>query len=435
MFPVRRVSMDLMNGSALSPMRLRFRGELEEMFREDYYYKSLGQLRIAIALGTALYALFGILDAVIFPEMKSQTLLLRLMIVCPLCLLTLLFSYSRHFKPYMQVAVFLAVFVSGAGIVALMVIVRSPINYFHFAGLLLVLMFSFAFSKLRFFYATLVAWAIVGVYEVAALAIMHTTLQVFLNDNFFYVSANLIGMFACYHRELYMRKDFLQNIMVKELEEKNHLMEKEKILRELHDGIGGIATNISLLADLAQKAETLEDAKKMLATIQDLTREELTEIRNYMRSLDAREMTWQQLSAELRSQGRTVIEPHGIGFDIASSVAGAPGSPGSLLWLNLFRIYKESLTNVIKHAQARAVQVELHVVRERLVLTVSDDGLGGRSAPGTGRGMYNMSTRAEELGGSLTVSSGSGMSVRLAVPLPVRYAAQKPGEQAVGGLL
>jgi len=403
-------------------MRLPFPGELEEAFRDDYYDKSLNQLRIAIVLGTALYALFGILDAVIFPEVKSQTLFVRLVIVCPLCILALLFSYSRHFKHYMQATIFLAVLFAGAGIVALMVIVRSPINYFHFAGLLLVLMFSFTFSKLRFFYTTLVAWLIVGIYEVAALGIMHTPLPVFLNDNFFYISANLIGMFSCYHRELYMRKDFLQKIMVKELEEKNHLMEKGKILRELHDGIGGIATNISLLAELAQKAITLEDAKRMLSTIQDLTREELSEIRNYMQCLDAREMTWEQLSAELRSQGRTLIESHGIGFGITSSVDGAPGGPGSLLWLNLFRIYKEALTNVIKHAQARAVKVELLVSRERLVLTVSDDGLGSRSAPGTGRGMHNMSTRAEELGGSLTVSSGSGMKVLLAVPLPVRYA-------------
>lgn len=419
--------MDLMNGPALNPMRLRFPGQLEEVFRDDYYYKSLNQLRIAIALGTVLYALFGILDLVVFPETQSQTLFVRLVIVCPFCILALLFSYSRHFKPYMQVTVFLVMLVSGTGIIALMVIVRSPINYFHFAGLLLILMFSFTFSKLRFFYTTLVAWLLVGIYEVAALWIMQMPLQVFLNDNFFYISANLIGMFSCYHRELYMRKDFLQNIMVKELEEKNHFMEKEKILRELHDGIGGIATNISLLAELALKAKTLDEAKRMLATIQELTREELSEIRSYMRSLDAREMTWQQLSAELRGQGRTVIEPHGIGFGITSSVDGAPGSPGSLLWLNLFRIYKEALTNVIKHAQARAVQVELLVSRERLVLTVADDGLGGSSAPGTGRGMHNMSTRAEELGGSLTLSSESGMSVCLSVPLPVRYVAQKPG--------
>jgi signal transduction histidine kinase len=215
--------------------------------------------------------------------------------------------------------------------------------------------------------------------------------------------------------------------MVKELEEKNHLMEKGKILRELHDGIGGIATNISLLAELALKAKTLEEAKKMLATIQDLSREELYEIRHYMRSLDAREMTWQQLSAELRSQGSAVIEPLGISFGITSTVDGAPGNPGSLLWLNLFRIYKESLTNVIKHAQARSVQVDLHISHERLVLAVSDDGLGGRSDPGSGRGMHNMKVRAEELGGSLTVSSGAGMTVSLAVPLPVRFAAQTPG--------
>jgi len=153
-----------------------------------------------------------------------------------------------------------------------MVLVRSPINYFHFAGLLLVLMYSFTFSKLRFVYTTIAAWVIVGLYEVAALWIMRVPLQVFLNDNFFFVSANLIGMFSCYQREWYTRKEFLQNKMVKEFEEKNHLMEKEGILRDLHDGIGSIATNIGLLAELALKSSSPDEIRKMLATISELSR-------------------------------------------------------------------------------------------------------------------------------------------------------------------
>jgi len=213
-----------MNEIAMKPFRLKFPGELEGIFMEDYFHKSLNQLRVSVGVAMLLYILFGILDAIIFPEVKVQTWLIRYAVVSPVCISVIVFSYSRHFKRYMQISVFLAVITGGAGIIAMMVLVRSPINYFHFAGLLLVLMYSFTFSKLRFVYTTIAAWVIVGLYEVAALWIMRVPLQVFLNDNFFFFSANLIGMFSCYQREWYTRKEFFQNKMVKEVEEKNHLM-------------------------------------------------------------------------------------------------------------------------------------------------------------------------------------------------------------------
>ena len=410
-----------MNEIAMKPFRLKFPGELEGIFMEDYFHKSLNQLRFSIGLATLLYILFGVLDALIFPEVKVQTWIIRYAVVSPVCISVIVFSYSRHFKRYMQIAVFLAVITGGAGIIAMMVLVRSPINYFHFAGLLLVLMYSFTFSKLRFVYTTIAAWIIVGLYEVAALWIMRVPLQVFLNDNFFFFSANLIGMFSCYQRERYTRKDYLQNKMVKEFEEKNHLMEKEGILRDLHDGIGSIATNIGLLAELAQKSSSPDEIRKMLATISELSREELEEIRRYLRSLDARELSWQLLTTELRSQGRTMIEPHGVSFDITTSIEGVREQPGSLLWLNLFRIYKESLTNIIKHSRASAVKVSLRVGPERLELAIADNGRGFSGEQGCGRGISHMTARAQQLGGMLTVTSGSGITVRLALPLPIRY--------------
>ena len=65
----------------------------------------------------------------------------------------------------MQAAVFLTVVVGGAGIVGMMTIVGSSINYFHNAGLVLVLMYIYTFSKLRFVYTCVASWLIVLLYE------------------------------------------------------------------------------------------------------------------------------------------------------------------------------------------------------------------------------------------------------------------------------
>ncbi|HEX9020326.1 MAG TPA: PAS domain S-box protein, partial [Nitrospirota bacterium] len=213
----------------LDKFRLRFPDKVEADFQEDYFQKSLFPLRLGIALGAALYAVFGILDAYVTPEVAHQTWFVRYLVVLPACAAVLLFSRSPHFKKYMQAALLSLVLVGGGGIVAMLVIVRSPVNYFHFAGLLLVIMYSYTFSKLRFLYTCLASWSLVGMYEIAALGIIHTPLPVFLNDNFFYVAANLIGMFSSYHREWYMRRDFFQNQLIQESENQKNIAEKETL--------------------------------------------------------------------------------------------------------------------------------------------------------------------------------------------------------------
>ena len=76
---------------------------------------------------------------------------------------------------------------------------------------------------------------------------------------------------------------------------------------------------------------------------------------------------------------------------------------------------------MVKHARASAVDVQLRLEGELLELEVSDDGLGaaGVSDSSFGRGLNNMRSRAEQLGGCCEVHGGSGGTrVRVQVPLP-----------------
>jgi signal transduction histidine kinase len=204
--------------------------------------------------------------------------------------------------------------------------------------------------------------------------------------------------------------------------EQQHLREKEQLLMDLHDGIGGITTNICILAEVAQHAKDIDSVKQPLATISRLSREGISEIRSFMQSLDSKELTWQTLAAQLRIQGTTMVEPHRIRFNAETSVDEAQGRPGSLLWVNIFRIYKEALTNVIKHAQAKSVAVSLRVSEKTITLTVQDDGGGWSEAGQPGRGIPNMKKRAQEVGGAVTIhASSSGTTIALGIPLPFAY--------------
>ena len=87
----------------------------------------------------------------------------------------------------------------------------------------------------------------------------------------------------------------------------------------------------------------------------------------------------------------------------------------------LYRIAQEALNNVLKHAHAKNVKIELSTLENQVVLAVRDDGAGfdPSKARGGRWGMTTMRERAETAGGQLSVESaaGQGTCVRVKVPL------------------
>ena len=196
------------------------------------------------------------------------------------------------------------------------------------------------------------------------------------------------------------------------------ITEKERLLMDLHDGVGGITTNIFLLSELAQKMQDIENVKKTLTTISQCSQEGISEIRNLMRSLDSNALSWQGLAVALRSEGAAMVEPHGIRFTIETTMGDVSLQPGSLLWVNLLRIYKEALTNAIKHARAGSTTVTLHVDSQGLALVVRDDGIGWDGKTQCGRGSSFMKKRAEDVKGALTVAAlEKGTQVSVIIPI------------------
>ncbi len=198
----------------------------------------------------------------------------------------------------------------------------------------------------------------------------------------------------------------------------------QNILMDIHDGIGGITTNICILTEIAQKASSPTDINNSLTTIAGLARDGMVEIRNLMYSLDRGDLNWSTLVAELRQLSRKFLDPHMITFDLVTEIDEACPEPRSLMCLNLFRIYRETLTNVIKHAQAKTVKVSLRVTREHLALQVRDDGRGcdrkKDDCGKKGRGISNMKARAAEIGGKTTIIWDNGTCVSVEMPLSIK---------------
>jgi len=195
----------------LHPITLRFSGhlrELEAVFQAEYCRKYLHQVRCAILLALFFYSFFGILDAYLLQEGKGRVWLIRYGIICPALLAAFALTYLRLFQARMQPILAFFTTLAGLGIIAMIIAAPPPVSFSYYAGLILVIIFGYTFVRLRFIWATAVGWTIVAFYQVAAIWVIPTPFTILLNNNFFFIGANLVGMVACYSIEYFARKDF-----------------------------------------------------------------------------------------------------------------------------------------------------------------------------------------------------------------------------------
>ena len=182
-------------------LTLSFSKDIEKEFLDSYFKNSLRQVRIALLLGLCLYSIFGILDAWLVPEAKQKLWFIRYIIFAPYVIFVYLFSFSHHFKKYMQFSIAFGVLIAGLGITAMILIAPYPASYTYYAGLLLVFIYGYTFVKLRFIWASITGWLIVFAYEIAAIWLSPIPVPILIGNNFFFLSANILSMFTCYSIE------------------------------------------------------------------------------------------------------------------------------------------------------------------------------------------------------------------------------------------
>lgn len=213
--------------------------------------------------------------------------------------------------------------------------------------------------------------------------------------------------------------------------------ERELLARDLHDGIGGIVTNVRMLAERGAD----DPERGVLATISALAADGISELRTLVSGFDALPPSWREVAADLRRAGALMIDAHPIEHAFTAEVADDAPRPDVATLLQLTRVHREAITNAIKHADADAIRIQLAVSSRDVVLTVHDDGRGWRGeADGRGpdlgpdlgphlgndlgidlgvdlgKGLTSMRARAATAGGALEIEDDDGVRVRLRLP-------------------
>jgi hypothetical protein len=154
------------------------------------YIQSLNQIRLGLAW--RYYIPVWDLDYLLIPDVKEKSGLS----VSPLLVLftlLLLFTWSPYFRRWSQPALALMVLIMGFGIIAMTIIAYPPGSYYYYAGLILLLMWTYSIAALRFLYATFAGWALVIAYEFVAIGLSHTPLTTLISNTFFSLLPTLSG--------------------------------------------------------------------------------------------------------------------------------------------------------------------------------------------------------------------------------------------------
>jgi len=199
--------------------------------------------------------------------------------------------------------------------------------------------------------------------------------------------------------------------------------ERLRIAREVHDEIGSLLTAMRM--DLSWLIQRLPKDNPRLTekarTIEELVNRAITSASNLAHRLRPGFLDCFGIIAAIEIEAQEFSKRSGIPCTIIKSQDSI--ELPEAYSITLFRICQEALNNILKHAQAKHVQVEIVKGADHLELIVSDDGVGfGEAARNKPRsfGLRGVQERVAHLGGTVKIAStlGVGTQIAIFVPLP-----------------
>jgi signal transduction histidine kinase len=195
--------------------------------------------------------------------------------------------------------------------------------------------------------------------------------------------------------------------------------ERQRLRRDLHDGLGPSLSGVSLGLQALQDARATDDqatADQLLARIREEITTAVGEVRRILDDLRPAVLDRTRLPDAIRRHAAAISTgPIEVAVDAAADLPTLPPA----IETAAYRITQEALTNVIRHAGAHHAHITLDTSDAALTVTVTDDGHGINSSthPG-GVGLTSMRQRAQALRGTLRVdSSDHGTTVVATLPL------------------
>ncbi|GAA2060601.1 sensor histidine kinase [Catenulispora yoronensis] len=188
--------------------------------------------------------------------------------------------------------------------------------------------------------------------------------------------------------------------------------ERRRIERDLHDGAQQRLMSLAVHLGIARKTlkDVPPDAMAVIVDAHEQVRQAMAEIRNLVRGLHPAVLDDRGLDAALSGVAARSAVP------VRLSV-GPTGALSASVETVAYFVVSEALANVVKHSRASQAAVDVSRESDRLLVRVSDDGVGGANAAG-GSGLTGLAHRVASVDGRLRLTSPSGGPTVLTAELP-----------------
>nr|WP_246625119.1 GAF domain-containing sensor histidine kinase [Fictibacillus nanhaiensis] len=215
-------------------------------------------------------------------------------------------------------------------------------------------------------------------------------------------------------------------LLISEREKRVLLEERNRIAREIHDGIAQTLAGSVMQLETAQRVFTMkpEKTKELVAVSTEKLRGSLKELRESIYALRPYPTERIGLHQAIKSKIKSVKQD-GHPFQIRFQERGIPRDLSTMVEKVIFDIFQESLQNTLKHAEASKVDILLSYSTDHVLFKIKDDGKGfslyesmikARNEPHYG--ILNMNELSDSLGASLHIDSakGKGTEIKLKIP-------------------
>jgi signal transduction histidine kinase len=198
------------------------------------------------------------------------------------------------------------------------------------------------------------------------------------------------------------------------------LAERNRIAREIHDTLaqGFVAVSVQLELISRMLSISTESAREQLKVATSVVQNSLSEARRSIWELRSQRPENEDLPARLSHivQQVTSTSSVKVEFQVLGAYRPLPGDIEN----ELVRIAQEALANVVRHADAKQISIDLNFQPRKLRMTIADDGRGftreeNSSGPDGHFGLKGMQERAEQIDAELIVKSAPGHGTQVSV--------------------
>ena len=206
---------------------------------------------------------------------------------------------------------------------------------------------------------------------------------------------------------------------------------RTRIATDLHDDIGANLSKIAILSDVAGQglSSSVVAVSTPLAQIAETSRDCVDAMSDIVWAVNPQRDHLTDLTHRMRRFAEDLLDAKEIDFTIRSSLDEKDIRLGSDLRREVYLIFKECVTNLVKHSDSRNAELTFSIVGPWLMVSISDDGKGfnspesgknGGAVGMGGHGLASMQRRARALGGSLKIDSEVGRGTQVTLKVPIR---------------